>query len=122
MIFIKLMIEMADGLLKERRPLGELPSTLSELVTGYTEDLLRNEPDLEVAMEQARKAAHVCMGAERRPASRPGSWYNTAGLSKETLKKFLAAGLMARSGEKSEICTRSTRRAVGCKQSSYRHS
>jgi tetratricopeptide (TPR) repeat protein len=102
MIFIKLMIERADQLLNESKQLDELPMTLAELVTEYTEQLLRNEQDLTLAVQQARTAAHVCMGKERIPKSRSETRYTFAGVSKEILQKFVTAGLILRSGEKSD--------------------
>jgi SPFH domain / Band 7 family len=102
MIFIKLMIERADQLLKEGKQLAELPSSLAELVTEYTEQLLRNEQDLTLAVQQARMAAQVCMGKERSPAARSENTYAAKGASKEILDKFVTAGLMAKSGDKSD--------------------
>jgi hypothetical protein len=102
MIFIKLMIERADQLLIEGKQLVELPTTLAELVTEYTEQLLRNEQNLTLAVQQARIAAHVCMGKERSPAARSENFYTEKGLSKETLDKFVTAGLMVQSGNKSD--------------------
>jgi len=102
MIFLKLMIERADQLLKNEKQLDELPKTLSELVTDYTEQLLRSEQDLPLAMHQARTTAHVCMGKERSPAARSENRYTAKGVSKEILDKFRTAGLMVRSGEKGD--------------------
>ena len=102
MIVLKLMIERADRLLKEKRQLDELPRTLSELVTDYTEQLLRNEPDIHFAMQQARTIAQVCVGKERRPAARSENRYAAKEVSKEVLDKFVTAGLMVRSGEKGD--------------------
>jgi hypothetical protein len=102
MIFLKLMIERADQLLKEKRQLDELPTTLSELITDYTEQLLRNEHDVHLAMEQARTTAQVCMGKERSPIARSENRYMAKGVSTEILDKFVTAGLMVRSGEKGD--------------------
>jgi hypothetical protein len=102
MIFLKLMIERADQLLTEKKHLDELPATLSELVTDYTEQLLRNEQDISSAMRQARTIAHVCMGKERSPAARSEERYTTKGVSRESLDKFVAAGLLVRTGEKGD--------------------
>lgn len=102
MMFLKLMIERADQLLKEKKQLDELPRTLSELVTDYAEQLLRNEQDLRLAMHQARTTAQVCMGKERSPAARSEDRYTAKGVSKEILDKFVTAGLMVRSGEKGD--------------------
>src|SRR5208282_406229 len=103
MIFIKLMIERADQLLNEGKQLAELPTTLAELVTEYTEQLLRNEQNLTLAVQQARIAAHVCMGKERSPAARSENPYTAKGVSKEILDNFVTAGLMVRSGDKSDL-------------------
>jgi hypothetical protein len=102
MIFIKLMIERADQLLNEDKQLDELPITLAELVTEYTEQLLRNEQDLTFAVQQARIAAHVCMGKERIPVDRSEARYTSVAVTKGVLHKFVTAGLMVRSGEKSD--------------------
>jgi hypothetical protein len=103
MIFLKLMIERADQLLKEKKPLNGLPRALSELVTDYTErQLLRNEPDIHMAMRLARTTAQVCMGKERRPAARSEYRYESKGVSKEILDNFVTAGLIVRSGEKGD--------------------
>jgi hypothetical protein len=102
MIFIKLMIERANQLLNESKQLDELPMTLAELVTEYTEQLLRNEQNLTLTVQQARIAAHVCMGKERSPAARSENTYTAERVSKEILDKFVIAGLMVRSGDKSD--------------------
>jgi hypothetical protein len=102
MIFIKLTIDRADQLLSEGKQLADLPTSLAELVTEYTEQLLRNEPDFTLTVWKARIAGQVCMGNERRPASRPGTSYDAKGLSREVLDKFVAAGLMVQSGYKSD--------------------
>ncbi|MBV8275067.1 MAG: TIR domain-containing protein, partial [Verrucomicrobia bacterium] len=102
MIFIKLMIERADQLLNEGKQFAELPTTLAESVTKYTEQLLRNEQDLAFAVQQSRTAAHVCMGKERSPAARSENRYTRQGVSKEVLDKFVTAGLMVGSGDKSD--------------------
>jgi hypothetical protein len=96
------MIERADQLLKEKKQLDELPRTLSELVTDYTEQLLRNDPNIHLTMQQARTTAQVCMGKERSPAARSENRYTSKGVSKETLDKFVTTGLMVRSGEKGD--------------------
>jgi hypothetical protein len=101
-IFLKLMIERADQLLKEKKRLYELPRTLSQLVTEYTEQLLRTEPDIHLAMQRARTAAQVCTGKERSPVARSESRYASKGVSKEILDKFVITGLMVRLGEKGD--------------------
>ena len=102
MIFLRLMIERTDRLLTEKKNLDQLPKTLSELVTDYTEQLLRNEEDPVLAIRQARIAAQVCMGKPRRPAARSENSYTAKGLPRELLDKFVIAGLMVQSGSKSD--------------------
>jgi hypothetical protein len=102
MIFLKLMTVRADRLLNEGKPLEDLPRTLSELVNDYTEQLLRNEKDLPLAMHEARTAAEVCMGEQRIPMARSVDRYIAKGVSKEKLEKFVAAGLMVSSGRKGD--------------------
>jgi hypothetical protein len=96
------MIERADQLLNEGKQLDELPATLAELLTEYTEQVLRNERDLPLAMHQARTTAQVCMGKERSPAAPSRLVTLLADCPRETMEIFVTAGLMVRSRKKSD--------------------
>ena len=102
MIFLKLMLDRVAELLKENKPLDELPRTLTELINLYVEDLLRDQDDLSSVIQQVRSAAKVYLGEELKPIARPEILYVKSGILREQLDRFTDAGLLVAVGEKSD--------------------
>jgi hypothetical protein len=95
-LFVKLMIELADDLLRSGEDLNKLPGSAGELVDRVVADLLRAAPEPTKAVRSAQTAARVSLGPEFAPSWRTTFAFERGGVSTEILELLVSAGIFVK--------------------------
>ena len=103
MVAVILMLRRADELVTgPQDDLAALPSTFSELVQGYVEQLLRGDDEAKW-LRIARRAAVACLAKEFVPTWQPLAAYAAEGLTTADLDRLVTAGLLIVGGTRDDV-------------------